>query len=301
MSIQNEINGQERPSARLRQNDWLLGPESLARSTASALVCLTVWAVVAFAVALQGQLFSIVQGQPQGWWSTFGYTAAIFSVWAVMTPLVLKAFSLVAGSKLGRLTRAAVVTLGFPATTALHLTLFVVVFWPLYGSQAPTPLAMAAPVLAANLDNAAFAYAGLLTAAYLRHRTRRNSTDDAQDASEPTAKVPPPPENGLWILVDGARRFVFFGDIDFVSAAGDYVEIHVGGRALLAHRALKTLMEVLPSADFARIHRSTIVRLDRIEEVQALGHGDARLLLRSGDELRLSRRYRSELKARLPV
>ncbi|MBO7942876.1 LytTR family transcriptional regulator, partial [Streptomyces sp. S9] len=79
----------------------------------------------------------------------------------------------------------------------------------------------------------------------------------------PVAAEPAPERReseGLWIRVGAGSRLVRFQEIDWIAAAGDYAEVHAGGRSLLMDRSLAALTDELP-ADFARIHRGAIVRL----------------------------------------
>ena len=86
--------------------------------------------------------------------------------------------------------------------------------------------------------------------------------------------------------------------VDWAEAAGDYVALHVGPRTHLVRETLSALAERLEPA-FARVHRSAIVRVDRIRDVRLTPAGDARVFLRDGTEIRASRRYWKGLEARL--
>ncbi|MBB6427510.1 LytTR family DNA-binding domain-containing protein [Sphingopyxis sp. JAI128] len=252
------------------------------------------WALVTLASAAQGQVFAAYRGRPQDWWPTLGYTAAIFSVWALLTPLLLKTADALLAARLPRRAAAALWILGYPLATALHVALFVLLFRPIYGAQAPTRWAMVEPVLLANVDKAAFAYLALVAAAHLRRRLRA-PTPAAAAASTPAG------DDGLWIRVSGGLHRVPLAEIDWIAAAGDYAEVHAGERSLLTDRSLAALATELPGAEFARVHRGAIVRLDRVREVRRLGRGDASLLLCTGQTLRLSRRYRENVAAHLAL
>lgn len=93
----------------------------------------------------------------------------------------------------------------------------------------------------------------------------------------------------------GGARLVRIDEIDWIGAAGDYAEVHAGERTLLLHESLASLEARLPGPAFARIHRSAIVRLDRLAEVRPGGHGDGLVRLHCGAELRFSRRYRQAI------
>jgi two-component system LytT family response regulator len=88
-------------------------------------------------------------------------------------------------------------------------------------------------------------------------------------------------------------------DIDWVEAAGDYVRLHAGGRAHLMRATLRDMEERLDRQSFLRIHRSTIVRLDRIGRLIPRARGDYGVVLRDGTELRLSRTYRERARVAL--
>lgn len=88
-------------------------------------------------------------------------------------------------------------------------------------------------------------------------------------------------------------------DVDRFEAAGDYVAVHVGGRSHLIDDTMKSLEAELDPDRFVRIHRSHIVRVDRIRELQPFFHGDYVVTLEDGTELRLSRTRREALERAL--
>lgn len=93
--------------------------------------------------------------------------------------------------------------------------------------------------------------------------------------------------------------FVAVDDIDWIGATGDYAELHVGGKPYLLREPLHRLAQRLDPAAFVRIHRSTIVRVERIAEMQALSNRDSLLRLHDGTPLRASRTYGDTLRAAL--
>lgn len=86
-------------------------------------------------------------------------------------------------------------------------------------------------------------------------------------------------------------------DIDWVDAAGDYMCIHVRGDTHIMRCTMKELLAKLDGVRFKRIHRSTIVNLDRIEQVKAHTKGEYFLFLDCGEQLKVSRNYRDAIKA----
>jgi len=85
-------------------------------------------------------------------------------------------------------------------------------------------------------------------------------------------------------------------DIDWVDAAGDYMCIHVKGETLIMRSTLKNLMSRLDPEKFKRIHRSTVVNLDRIVKATPLQKGEYILDLDCEEQLKVSRNYRHAIK-----
>jgi len=104
-----------------------------------------------------------------------------------------------------------------------------------------------------------------------------------------------PPQNRLAVKSGGRVLFLKIEDIDWVEAADNYVNLHIGNEAHL-HRETMTAMEgKLPADKFMRVSRSTIVNIERIKELQPLFHGEYAVILRNGTRLTLSRSHREEL------
>jgi two-component system LytT family response regulator len=99
----------------------------------------------------------------------------------------------------------------------------------------------------------------------------------------------------------GQVAFLKASEIDWIEAADYYSCLHVGARTHLLRRSMSELDEELDQSIFCRIHRSTIVRLDRVRSLKLNESGEYDVLLDDGTKLRLSRRYRKELQSRLGV
>ena len=98
----------------------------------------------------------------------------------------------------------------------------------------------------------------------------------------------------------GHRVVIVAADgIDWIEAMGDYAGLHSGGKLHLLREPLHRLARRLDPARFVRIHRSTIVQVDRIAEMQALSNRDSLLRLHDGTPLRASRTYVDALRATL--
>jgi two-component system LytT family response regulator len=103
----------------------------------------------------------------------------------------------------------------------------------------------------------------------------------------------------LQVKDDGRVYFVRADDVDWFEADGNHVRLHVGAATHTIRETIAALDAALRPDRFARIHRSTIVNLDRIRELQPWFAGDYLVLLRDGTQLKLSRTYREQLQQRL--
>ncbi len=96
----------------------------------------------------------------------------------------------------------------------------------------------------------------------------------------------------LTVAHDGRILFVPVADIDWIQAEGNYARLHVPRKIYDVRETLQALMEKLDPREFIRIHRSTIVNVRRIREVQPWFQGSHIVVLQSGEELRMSRYQR---------
>jgi two-component system LytT family response regulator len=104
------------------------------------------------------------------------------------------------------------------------------------------------------------------------------------------------------VVKAGDRVFLLnAGEVDWLEAAGNYVCVHIGKENHIVRDSLTHLESCLDPDTFARIHRSTVVNLNRIRELRPHWHGDYRIILKSGQVLPLSRRYRESLTQRLGI
>ena len=99
------------------------------------------------------------------------------------------------------------------------------------------------------------------------------------------------------LIVKSGGRIVFlsFDEIDWVEAAANYVRIHVGKQAYLLRKGIGEIAERLDPAQFIRIHRSAMVNVQKIKELQPVNSGEYILVLKDGKELPCSRGYRAGL------
>jgi two-component system LytT family response regulator len=102
------------------------------------------------------------------------------------------------------------------------------------------------------------------------------------------------------VIKSTGRVFLLKTDeIDWIEAEGNYARLHVGKESYLLRETISTLDSQLDPKAFLRIHRSTIVSLNRIKELQSWFHGEFQVILRDGTQLLLSRTYREKLEKAL--
>lgn len=117
-----------------------------------------------------------------------------------------------------------------------------------------------------------------------------------------------PPDDGLpaeplerperFIVRKLSREFlVAAADIEWIQAAGNYVNLHVRGRDYPLRSTIAGIEEKLAPDRFVRIHRSHIVNLDQVASIEPLDTGDARGHMRDTVMIACSRRYREQLRA----
>jgi two-component system LytT family response regulator len=99
----------------------------------------------------------------------------------------------------------------------------------------------------------------------------------------------------------GSIEVVKVSDLDWIEAEGDYVRLHAQGKSHLLREKISALEAQLDPATFVRIHRSIIVRLDRIATLKPQNNGDHLVFLRDGRKLSLSRTYHDRVFAALHI
>lgn len=105
----------------------------------------------------------------------------------------------------------------------------------------------------------------------------------------------------ILVKQDGRMFFVKTTEIDWIEADRNYVRLHVGKTAHTIRERISHLDETLDPRLFARIHRSTIVNLNRVREMQQWFSGDYVVILEDGTRLRLSRHYRDRVEKQVGV
>jgi two-component system LytT family response regulator len=103
------------------------------------------------------------------------------------------------------------------------------------------------------------------------------------------------------IKATGQVSFITTSEIDWIEATNYYVSLHVGARKYLLRRSMAELEQEPDQSAFCRIHRSAIVKLEKVLRLELNLSGEYDVLLSDGTKLRLSRRYRKELQSRLRI
>ncbi len=111
------------------------------------------------------------------------------------------------------------------------------------------------------------------------------------------AGAPTPSPPAKLTIKDGTRRIrVDFDAIRWIDAAGDYMCVHTNDATHILRGTMHELEQRLDPRRFQRVHRSTIVNLARVKELQPHQNGEYFLVLDSGHELKLSRTYKDKLR-----
>jgi len=99
----------------------------------------------------------------------------------------------------------------------------------------------------------------------------------------------------IMVKSKGRTHVVDVDEIDWFESAGNYVRLHTGGERFLLRQTMSGLEEKLDPGQFVRIHRTTIVNLRRVREVQPVTRGDQVVVLHDDTQLLLSRVYRERM------
>lgn len=135
------------------------------------------------------------------------------------------------------------------------------------------------------VDDARFAEA--MTRA--RQLLRLRELDTARTL--PVAVAPSRPLEKFSVRIGHRTLFIHAASVAWIGADGDYAVLHVGERTYIVRESLHQLAAQLDPARFVRVHRSSIVRLDQVAELQPLTNRDAVLRLHDGTPVRVSRTY----------
>lgn len=100
------------------------------------------------------------------------------------------------------------------------------------------------------------------------------------------------PLDRIIVKTNGRIIFLRLEEVDWMEAAGNYVKIHVGNESHLIRETMNNLEAQLDREQFVRIHRSTIINIDKLKELQSWFNGEYKVILTTNAQLIMSRGYR---------
>lgn len=115
------------------------------------------------------------------------------------------------------------------------------------------------------------------------------------------AKRATPGEIWDWLVIKagGVTRLVMATEIDWIEAAGVYVNLHIQGKECVYRTSLAAITKRLDPLRFVRIHRSSVVNIKAIVQLEPTSHGEFEVVMRDGARLVLSRNFRADVEKRL--
>jgi len=147
----------------------------------------------------------------------------------------------------------------------------------------------------------AWAFRARLVEMVTQHAQYAQYAQQVQQVQQVRARAPAEDDALRWLVVksSGSARVIPTADVDWLEAADNYVRVHTAGKAYLLHAAIADLDDKLDPRRFVRIHRGTIVNLERVRELQPYFRGEHVVLLHDGTRLKLSRHRRRALEEAL--
>lgn len=117
------------------------------------------------------------------------------------------------------------------------------------------------------------------------------------DIAPPPESITPAsaPADRIGLAVGDRLELLLVTTIDWLEADGNYVRVHAAGAVHLARTTLAALWRRVGTAMFAQVHRGIVVNVHRVTAVRPRANGDCMLVMATGEELRMSRRYRAGL------
>jgi hypothetical protein len=225
--------------------------------------------------------------------------------WAVLTPLVIRLASRFPFAK-GRFLQAAFVHI--PAAVVLSLVqlgLYSVVATFLSGAGMNRFAGLYRGLVLEEFHQSVLVYA-LIIAIYSAHQflfkpARVETQEIAEERSEQQTTPPSEYLSRVSIKVNGRIVLLNIEDVDWITSEGNYVSLHSKGKTYLLRDTMDRMEEKLDQNAFVRLRRSTIVRIDQIQELHPASKGEFDVLLKDGTRLSSTRRYRKNLQTALKV
>ena len=267
-------------------NGFHLPTEALLGRPLKLRYLLVAWALAAVAVLIQGVAQQTLDHGGVSVEFLLRWRLYPITLWALATPFILAAAR-----------RWPVSGAGWPAHVAVHVAVFSA--WMLVSNallRIPDALKTETAGIGGEAVTAAIEYApgGATLWILLLVVGRGPSTKQGgRDGAAPQAKVRIEPLS----LLEGYRTHLVPQDeIRWVEADGDYLRVHTQERSYRIRGTMKGIQRRLDGDRFLRIHRSTVVNLNYVREVQPYFHGDYVAVLRDGTELRVPRSRRAAIR-----
>ena len=105
----------------------------------------------------------------------------------------------------------------------------------------------------------------------------------------------PTAQRTMTVRSGGRTIFIHLDSVEWIEAAANYIKIHSGEECYTVREKISTIEQQLPASKFVRIHRSLVVGLDHVKELQSCGNGEFVVVLNRAKELPLGRTYRSHV------
>jgi len=224
--------------------------------------------------------------------------------WAVLTPLVLRLASRFPFAK-DRFGQAFFVHI--PAAVGLSLLqlgLYSAVATLLSGSGLNRAIGLYRELVLEEFHQSVLVYA-LIIAIYSAHqylfKPDRIETQSAAVDTEQQTISPAEYLSRVSIKVNGRIVLLNIEDVEWITSEGNYVSLHSKAKAYLLRETMDRIEKKLDPDAFVRLRRSTIVRIDQIQELHPTSQGEFEVILKDGTRLSSSRRYRKNLQTALKV
>jgi DNA-binding LytR/AlgR family response regulator len=254
------------------------------------LVIVGAWTIVAVAAAVQALTLVHLDGRGDTLRAVLG-RVSIVPLWALATPLILRSarrFRVVRDGELIPASIAAHVALGSLFIVLTNVTIRI----PIAFADGIDALARSTMQGVAEYYPPALVVYGVIVA--IGHFVFR---PPAAHAPSSVAAM----DGHITVRQWNRVHLVRVEDIDFVEAEDNYVVVHTASRTYKGRERISDVESQLDARRFVRIHRSTIVHVAKIREVQPLTHGDHAVVLRDGKVLRVARSRREALRQALGV
>ena len=234
---------------------------SLSTIRTRAILVVTGWTIIALLFSSFGYSAALRRGSEQAWWPSLGYALAIFSIWALMTAPIIWFVGRVERRHYALWRRLMIYALGLPIVCTFHVFGFAALYWPLYNDDGriSTRWLMGERMLLGNLDTNALLFTALVGVT-VHLSSKRRADQLAETEHLPAA----PPQDALVIRARGGFLKIPLNDVDWIEASGDYCQIHADQSVHLIDETLASLAGRLPINQFSRVHRSTIIALNRV-------------------------------------